>query len=246
MPTRNSKMQSTKISLRSNISDWLKRETPHQIKALETASRHFDKNDAMDVHTLEAQYGQESTFGQNRGKRNSDRPAGDFQMKKKLAQDIGLQVSVKNDERFDLDASSAGAAKLLKSSDNHFSKETVLIEDIKTIPITDVEERKKFALAAYNAGDARIAEAQNEALEAGKDPTKWDVVKRYLEKTGATEQQAEETRDYIDKILGYAKEFDEKSKADPSAKYRRAKPIDPYPSGGHWITKDGRHILIKD
>jgi hypothetical protein len=47
-------------------------------------------------------------------------------------------------------------------------------------------------------------------------------------------------------VSGYEKEFDKKSKADPNAKYKRARPIDPYPSGGHWITKDGRHILIQN
>src|ERR1700677_2437791 len=114
MPSQNSKIRSTKVSQRSNMSDWLKKETSHQRKALETASRHFDKNDTMDVHTLEALYGQESSFGKHRGKRNSDRAAGDFQMKKSTARSMGLHVSEKNDEKFDLDASSAAAAKHLK------------------------------------------------------------------------------------------------------------------------------------
>lgn len=238
--------QSIKVSPQPNISDWLKGETPYQRKALEAASRHFDKNDVMDVHTLEALYGQESSFGKLRGKRNSNGAAGDFQIKKNIARDLGLKVSAKNDERFDLDASSAAAAKYLKASDTYFRKETILADDLRTIPITDLEERKKIALAAYNAGSSRIAEAQKLALEAGQDPTKWDDVEQYLEKAGASRAQANETRDYVNKILGYEKEFDKKSKADPNAKYKRAKPIDPYPSGGHWITKDGRHILIRD
>src|SRR5438105_2700415 len=105
------KIRAIKISTSSSLSDWLKKETPFQRKALETASRHFDKNDTMDIHTLEALYGQESSFGKYRGKRNSNGAAGDFQIKKKTAQDLGLHVSEKNDERFDLDASSAAAAK---------------------------------------------------------------------------------------------------------------------------------------
>jgi hypothetical protein len=77
------------------MSDWRKRETSYQRKALGTASRHFDKNDVMDVHTLEVLYGQESGFGKYRGKRNSDGAAGDFQIKKTTAQDMGLYVSEK-------------------------------------------------------------------------------------------------------------------------------------------------------
>jgi membrane-bound lytic murein transglycosylase MltF len=194
MPSR-IRIRTTKTSQQPNMADWLKRETPHQRKALETASRHFDKHDAMDVHTLEALSGQESSFGKYRGKRNSDGAVGDFQMKKSVAQKIGLHVSEKNDERFDLDSSSAAAAKQLKSSDNYFSKETTLWGNTKSIPVVDPEERKKFVTAAYNAGDSRIAKAQRKALEAGEDPTKWNNVKKYLEKAGATKQQADETRE---------------------------------------------------
>jgi hypothetical protein len=52
-----------------------------------------------------------------------------------------------------LDAPSAAASKHLKSSDNYFRKETVVWGNTKTIPIKDPEERKKFVIAAYNAGD---------------------------------------------------------------------------------------------
>ena len=93
MPARNSKIRSAKAPQKPNVSVWIQRETHHQRKALETASRHFDRNDAMDIYTLEAVYAQESNFGQNRGKRNSAGAAGDFQIKKRTAQALGLKVS---------------------------------------------------------------------------------------------------------------------------------------------------------
>jgi hypothetical protein len=61
----------SKKSQNPNISKWLKRESANVRQSLETASRHFDKNDVLDVHTLEAVYGQESSFGQDRRNRNS-------------------------------------------------------------------------------------------------------------------------------------------------------------------------------
>ena len=48
-----------KKSQKSNVPGWIKRETSHTRRSLETASRHFDRNDELDVHTLEAIYGQE-------------------------------------------------------------------------------------------------------------------------------------------------------------------------------------------
>jgi len=101
------------------VDTWLKRETEHKRNVLETASRHFDKSDTFSVHTLEAIYGQESSFGADGlGKRNSDGPAGHFQMKKATAQRVGLIISRNNDERFDIDQASSGSGKYLKILDN--------------------------------------------------------------------------------------------------------------------------------
>jgi hypothetical protein len=63
---------------------------------------------------------------------------------------------------------------------------------------------------------------------------------------GATSDKANEIRQYVDKVLSYEKEFQEKSQADVNAKFKKGKPIEHYPSGSHWVTIDGRHILIKD
>ena len=132
MPQQKRKIPSSKTKQQSDVSTWLERETSNQRRALERASRHFDRNDAMDVHTIEAVYARESRFGQDRGKRNSRGAAGDFQIKKELAKNIGLQVSAENDERFDVNTASAAAAKILKTSDNNFKKPTVLDKDVKT------------------------------------------------------------------------------------------------------------------
>src|SRR5471030_414653 len=103
----------SKKSRKSYVPEWIKIETPHVRRALETASRHFDRDDVLDVHTLEAMYGEESSFGRDRRTRNIK----------------------KDDERFDLNKSSAAAAKYLKSIDNNFRKQTVLTKNIKTISV---------------------------------------------------------------------------------------------------------------
>ena len=94
---------------KSKVQGWLKRETPHKRKALENASKHFDDDDAFTVYILEGMYGQESSFGLLRGKRNAAGPAGNFQIEKRTAVRLGLTVDKNNDQRFDVDDASASA-----------------------------------------------------------------------------------------------------------------------------------------
>jgi len=231
---------------RSNLETWLDRETPHKQAALENASRHFAKKDDLTVNTLEALYGQESSFGKTRGKRGSAGAAGDFQLKKETARRLGLIVTEKNDERFDVDSASAAAAKLLRINDGIFSKKTVLTKDINSTPVADPAERKKFALAAFNAGEGRIAKAQKLAEKAGLNPTKWDNVKKYLREAGANEGQAREAEDYVEKVLDYESQFASKSQADKAVKTGPPRKVKKLEERGHWITLEGRHIFVED
>ena len=231
---------------KTNVDKWLERETPHKRKALENASMHFDKNDKLTVNTLEAIYGQESSFGKTRRKRYINGAAGEFQLEKRTAKRMGLAVSSKNDPRFDIDDSSAAAAKYLKTLDSNFSKPTTLSKNLKTIPISSAAKRVKFVIAAYNAGEGRIAKAQKITEESGGDPNNWNDVKENLEAAGASAKKAKEIREYVEKVTAYEKEFSKKSKANKRAKHKTAKRIKKAPKGGHWVTIDGRHIFIED
>ena len=153
----------------SKVDQWLERETPRIRKALESASRYFDGNDSLTVNTLEAVYGQESSFGTLLGTRGSTEAAGHFQLKPDAAKRYGLSVSKGNDQRFDIDRASSAAARYLKDLDTWFGKRTTLAEGLHTIPVKSVSERKKFILGAFNAGEGRIAKAQRLAEKAGRN-----------------------------------------------------------------------------
>ena len=112
--------------------------------------------------------------------------------------------------------------------------------------MSDPSERKKFAIAAYNAGEGRIAKAQALAIQDGKDPTKWSHVKQYLEAAGATPKKNKEIQDYVESVSGYESEFAEKSPADKKVKLGKPRSIKKLPVGGHWITLNGIHIFIED
>lgn len=159
---------------------------------------------------------------------------------------MGLSAAKKNDERFEVDNASSAAAKYLKTQDRVFSKKTTLAENLSTSPVSDPDERKKFAVAAFKAGEGRIAEAQKLAKDDGKDPTLWEDVKKYLEAAGATPNKSNEIQAYVDKVLEYDAEFSKKSKADKTVKSGKPRKVRKLPSGGHWITIDGRHIFIED
>ncbi len=229
----------------TDISPWLKMETLHKKTALENASRHFDSEDALTVNTLEAIYGQESSFGTNRRARGLAGAAGDFQLERVTAKRMGLKVGYKNDERFDVDNASAASAKYLKIQDCAFSKKTILSGKISTSPVKDPVERKKFAIAAFNAGEGRIAKAQSLTSKDRRNPALWDDVKKYLEAAGATAAKSKEINEYVENVLKYEVEFSKSSKADKKVKLGSPRRVKKIPVGGHWITLDGRHIFIE-
>ncbi len=231
---------------RNNVDGWLERENESKQNSLERGSEHFDASEPLSVNTLESVHGVESSFGVDTGKRGSIGPAGHYQMDKVTAERYGLNVSKENDERFDFDKSSTASAKQMKNNYKFFGSETNLGSGLKTIAVSDTQERKKFAMAALNGGEGRIAKAQQLALEDGQNPENWDDVKEFLIDAGATAKKAEEIMEYVEKVLKYEEEFAEKSKANK--KRKDEEPLEnEVPLGkGHWITKDDRRIFIED
>src|SRR3989338_9626977 len=149
---------------RTKVDEWLEKETPHKKKALENASRYFDPKDLVTVNTLEAIYGQESSFGSNRRTRGIAGAAGDFQIERETAIRYGLVVSKQNDQRLDIDDASRAAARHLKALDNYFREGANLGGNLNVVKVLDASERLRFTLASYNAGEGRIARAQADAV----------------------------------------------------------------------------------
>ena len=230
----------------SNVDLWLGRETNRTRKALESASRHFDASDNLTVNTLEAVYGQESSFGTMLGKRGSASAVGHFRLEPATARRYGLSVSKRNDQRFDIDYASSAAARYLKDLDSMFGKKTRLSEGLDTIPVKTVSERKKFVIGAYNGGEGRIATAQRLAERAGKDPRLWSNVETFLELAKASKAKTEEIRQYVEKILAYEAEFALKSPANKKMKQKKPRKGRYRCTEGHWVTIDDRPVFICD
>jgi len=78
-----------------------------------------------------------------------------------------------------------------------FSKSATLGRRVATIAIPDPHERKLFAVAAFNAGEGRVAQAQARARAAGQDPTRFHDVRPYLPST---------TQTYVQRVASAARE----------------------------------------
>jgi len=80
-----------------------------------------------------------------------------------------------------------------------FSTNTPLATGLETVSAANSASLEKLAVAAFNAGEGRVAAAQKRATRAGFDPTEYAQVESYL---------PESTRKYVQKVLASKSVFD--------------------------------------
>jgi membrane-bound lytic murein transglycosylase MltF len=76
-----------------------------------------------------------------------------------------------------------------------FSTETALQQDLRTTPGADPQEVRRLAVAAYNAGEGRVARAQLQARDRGGNPARYQDVAPYLPET---------TQNYVERVERFA------------------------------------------
>lgn len=79
-----------------------------------------------------------------------------------------------------------------------FGESTALPNKLKTTAAADRTSLEKFAVAAFNAGEGRVASAQLRAEALGKDPAHYDQVAPHLPGS---------TRDYVRRVLDGKRSF---------------------------------------
>ena len=75
-----------------------------------------------------------------------------------------------------------------------FSHESQLPNNLSTVAAANSSSLEKLAVAAFNAGEGRVAAAQHSARQAGKDPSDYQQVAAYL--PGSTQE-------YVDRVFTY-------------------------------------------
>jgi hypothetical protein len=79
-----------------------------------------------------------------------------------------------------------------------FKTKTDLPNNLQTKPAADERSLEKLAVAAFNAGEGRVASAQMRSEKAGKDPGYYEQVAPYLPRS---------TREYVGKVVSGKKLF---------------------------------------
>ena len=81
----------------------------------------------------------------------------------------------------------------------YFSSSTDLSNGLSTVAAANSTSLEKLAVAAFNAGEGRVASAQQRARNAGGDPAQYDQVAPYL---------PESTREYVDRVMQRKQQYE--------------------------------------
>ena len=99
---------------------------------------------------------------------------------------------------FDPDLNIELGTSYLKYLHDIFKSPTSLPNDRSTKPAADDSSLERLAVAAFNAGEGRVASAQHRAQRAGKDPAHYDNVAPFLPAS---------TREYVSRVVSSKKLF---------------------------------------
>lgn len=124
--------------------------------------------------------------------RDGHRTKGLFQLKDSTGMELArsLAPGAKYDP-FDAKLNANLGVGYLKQLHDMFREPTILTRNLKTIPARSAEDLEKLAVAGFNAGQGRVARAQQKALAAGRDPSLYESVAPYLPAS---------TRDYVKRV----------------------------------------------
>jgi soluble lytic murein transglycosylase-like protein len=89
--------------------------------------------------------------------------------------------------------------KYLRRLHDLFSRDSVLPNNFSTKAAANSSSLEKLAVAAFNAGEGRVAAAQSRAAKDGKDPALYEEIETYL---------PDSTREYVKRILAEKSRFE--------------------------------------
>ena len=121
--------------------------------------------------------------------------SGTFQVRPSTAEDVRGRIRGGEVPRPPGGDDVALGVAYLRHLDDLFSTARELAPGLQTTAISDPVERQRFAVAAFNAGQGRVAGAQQRAAALGGDPRRFEDVRAHLPPI---------TRGYVDRVQHYA------------------------------------------
>lgn len=89
--------------------------------------------------------------------------------------------------------------RYLRRLHDTFANPTALGEKTETFAAANISALEKLAVAAFNAGEGRVASAQQRAEAAGSNPSYYEDIARYL---------PESTQDYVERVFAFKEQFE--------------------------------------
>jgi soluble lytic murein transglycosylase-like protein len=182
----------------SGASTGVRNSPPAEITALikEVGMRH-GIDPALSVAVASA----ESSFDPNAVSSDGHESKGLFQLLdstgKHWLEKAGLEQEY---QPFDVKQNAELGIRYLRYLHDLFSKESALGQTITTRPAANSSSLENLAVAAYNAGEGRVASAQERAARAGLDPQNYSEIEGYL---------PESTREYVRKVTQLRGRYEE-------------------------------------
>ena len=142
----------------------------------------------------------ESAFNPNAVSRDGHASKGLMQLLDSTGQHMLKNAGLQRDYKpFDVSQNIDLGVGYLRRLHDIFSRGAELPNNIVAHAAANSSSLEKLAVAAYNAGEGRVAAAQARAKRAGMDPSEYDNIKAYL---------PESTQDYVDRVIASKTEFE--------------------------------------
>ncbi len=164
-----------------------------RIEEIKEIVRDAGKKHAIDPALGMAVAANESSFNPNAVSNDGYYSKGLFQLLDSTGRDMRARLDVKQRYNpFNPDMNVDLGVGYLRYLHDIFSNETELPNRMKTAPAANSSSLEKLAVAAFNAGEGRVASAQARASRAGKNPGEYDDVRPYL---------PDITQKYVEKVM---------------------------------------------
>lgn len=164
-------------------------------KLVEATSDEHGIDPALSLSIIE----NESSFNPNAVSGDGFESKGLMQLLDSTGTDIMERAGLKYDYNpFDPQQNVELGVQYLRHLHELFGQETPLPNSLKTFAAANSSSLEKLAVAAFNAGEGRVASAQQRAQRAGKDPSVYEQIEAYL---------PESTREYVTRVINAKAEY---------------------------------------
>ena len=187
--------------------EWVERERPisdmrkaERVKAVSELIGKAGSEHGVDPALGMSVVAAESNFNPNAVSVDGFNSKGLFQLLDGTARETIERLSLNKDYHpFDPEQNVKVGVGYLRYLHDIFSSPTELANSLTTRPAANSASLEKLAVAAFNAGEGRVASAQERAAKDGKDPSQYSSIEEYLPKT---------TQDYVSRVMTNRADFE--------------------------------------